>query len=159
MAKLFAENGGKLHMNSRLVSLKQTRLDGIDLIQLFYRQSDQTMKSCYAKQLILAMPRKSIEMLDKESFIFANKQFVEDLGRVTPKPSSKIFIWYDQEWWGSLGLFSGPSRTDLPIRQCYYVPAGSNQEVVEDSLNSPSTRKGLLMASYTTSVSIGASSG
>lgn len=59
---------------------------------------------------------------------------------MTPERGAKLFFWYDQEWWTPLGLTSGPSTSDEPLRQCYYFgtepsgPAGR--------------RAGLLLASY-----------
>lgn len=146
MADLFVKNAGQLSLNTQVTSLKEVQKDGETLIQVFYK-TPQGQGSHYAKHVILAMPKRAIQLLDCDSFIFSHHQLVDDLKRIDPAHASKVFIWYDEEWWTKLGLFYGPSRTDLPVRQCYYFGVGSN--VVDGK------RKGLLMASYNDGTSVG----
>lgn len=139
MAELFVKNGGALNLNTRVTSLKQVEVNGEKLIEVFYKGAEGE-GSHYAKSVILALPKRSIELLHCDSFIFSDPQFVEDLKRVDHAHASKVFLWYDEEWWTKLGFTGGPSRTDLPMRQCYYF----GTEAIPNSKAS----KGLLMASY-----------
>jgi len=83
-------------------------------------------------------------MLDPETFLFANSQFVADLDTVTREPAAKTFLTYSQPWWQEqLGLQSGRSISDLPIRQTYYFGSEGEQPGAD-----PRNRTSLLMASY-----------
>jgi lysine 2-monooxygenase len=145
MADLFAKNGGQLSLNTQLTSIKEVQKDGENLIQIFFK-TPQGEGSHYARHVILAMPKRAIQLLDCDSFIFAHKLLVDDLKRVDPAYASKVFVWYDEEWWTKLGFVFGPSRTDLPLRQCYYFGVEPNHEGQK--------RKGLLMASYNDGIAV-----
>lgn len=77
----------------------------------------------YTNTIILAMPRKSLELLDQDNFFFnVNENTVLDknIRSVIMEPAFKILMGFKHPWWKQLGLDSGHSITDLPIRQCYY---------------------------------------
>lgn len=145
MADLFVKNGGKLSLNTRVTNLKEVTVNGEKLIEVMY-QGEHGEDSHFAKQVILALPKRAIELLDCHCFLFSNLQLVEDLKRVDQVHASKVFLWYDEEWWTKLGFSAGPSRTDLPLRQCYYFGTESSAE--------SSSFKGLLMASYSDGLSV-----
>lgn len=145
MTDLFVKNGGQLNLNTQVTSLKEVQKDGEKLIQIFYK-TPQGEGSHLARHVILAMPKRAIQLLDCDSFIFSHQQLVDDLKRVDPAYASKVFLWYDEEWWSKLGLAYGPSRTDLPLRQCYYFGIESNP--------TNKKRKGLLMASYNDGIAV-----
>lgn len=93
-----------------------------------------------AKHLILALPRRALELLGQPGSLFepypmANAELLELAGSVHRFPAFKLFLAYEEPWWRPLGISSGRSVTDLPIRQTYYFG-------VEDS------ERALLMASY-----------
>ncbi|MFC3030969.1 flavin monoamine oxidase family protein [Pseudoalteromonas fenneropenaei] len=93
-----------------------------------------------AKQLILAMPRRSLELI--ESSFFADPWLQKNIPSVLIQKAIKMFMAYEQPWWRSLGLVAGRSVTDLPIRQTYYMGTECDQEDGQPNTNS------LLMASY-----------
>jgi monoamine oxidase len=100
--------------------------------------------SCRARHVVLAMPRRAIELLHPDSFIFDSAQFEEDVRSVLPQPGFKIFTAYRRPWWkATKGVTAGRSVTDLPIRQCYYWVTGSDQ--------APNS---VLMASYSDGMSV-----
>jgi monoamine oxidase len=80
--------------------------------------------SYLARQLILAMPRRSLELLDQTGPLLAREHswFRKLLESVTPIPLLKIGLCYETCWWESVvgADASGKSITDLPIRQVYY---------------------------------------
>lgn len=93
-----------------------------------------------AKSLILAMPRRSLELID--SVLFADPWLKKNIPSVLTQKAIKMFMAYEQPWWRSLGLVAGRSVTDLPIRQAYYMGTECDQPDGELNTNS------LLMASY-----------
>lgn len=93
-----------------------------------------------AKKVILAMPRRSLELI--ESGFFNDPWLKENLPSVLIQSAMKLFLAYERPWWRALGLVAGRSVTDLPVRQIYYFGTEADQEGGEPWLNS------LLMASY-----------
>ncbi|MFS8114178.1 FAD-dependent oxidoreductase [Rhizobium jaguaris] len=119
----FQAAGGEIQFQQWLASFAGTTLDdGSQGITL--RFQDGTTKT--ARAIVLAMPRRAIELLDPEGEVLgpANTQFRQDLASVAPIPLFKCFLLYPNCWWQDSGVSSGRSLTDMPIRQCYYWPAG-----------------------------------
>jgi len=96
--------------------------------------------SVEAKKIILAMPRRSLELI--KSDFFENDWLKDNIPSVLIQKALKMFLAYETPWWRSLGLVAGRSVTDLPIRQTYYMGTECEQEGGEKTMNS------LLMASY-----------
>lgn len=93
-----------------------------------------------AKKVILAMPRRSLELIS--SPLFEDPWLKANLGSVLIQSAFKLFLAYESPWWRSQGLVAGRSVTDLPIRQTYYFGTEAEQEGGLPFLNS------LLMATY-----------
>ena len=93
-----------------------------------------------AKHLVLALPRRSIELIKSE--IFEAEPLKSGLGSVLIQSAFKLFMAYQQPWWRSLGLVAGRSVTDLPVRQIFYFGTEGEQSGGDPTMNS------LLMASY-----------
>lgn len=77
----------------------------------------------YANKIILGMPRKSLELLDQNNFFFninQNSTLNYNIRSVIMEPAFKILMGFPYPWWKELGIDSGHSITDLPMRQCYY---------------------------------------
>ena len=67
------------------------------------------------------MPRKAIELVHPDSFMFDSELFCSDLRTVLVQPAFKLFSSYPEPWWErQLNIKSGRSDTDLPMRQCYH---------------------------------------
>jgi monoamine oxidase len=105
-------------------------------------------KPVKAKQLILAMPRRSIDLLAATSPILHDIQRLTS--SVTPRPLFKLFTTYNNPWWLAAGytdaagnyvpVEAGRSVTDLPVRQTYYWPRSDGK---------PATAgRAMLLASY-----------
>jgi monoamine oxidase len=75
-----------------------------------------------AEHLILAMPRRSIELIDRPP----SKTLDQMLPAVTPEHMFKFFVGYPYPWWRALGSSLGRTVTDGPLRQVYYW--GSNDQ-------------------------------
>lgn len=97
-----------------------------------------------ARHVVLALPRRSLELLDLHSGVLGESSIAQDLDAVVPIPAGKLYLLFDQPWWEELELPRGKSVTDLPMRQCLYFG-------VEDEAPGgiPGNRMGLLVASYT----------
>jgi len=93
-----------------------------------------------AKKVILAMPRRSLELI-KSSF-FDDPWLKTNISSVLIQSAFKLFLAYERPWWRALGLVAGRSVTDLPVRQIYYFGTEGEQQDGLPFLNS------LLMASY-----------
>jgi monoamine oxidase len=147
LADRFTAAGGEVFRHHRLCRLDRNGGGGVRLtFDLAEGGSDNPRRvakplSCVASHVILALPRRSIELLHPDSLLFDGRQFGEDLETVIPQPGFKIFTAYRRPWWlDTREVTAGRSVTDLPVRQCYYwhsVPASER-----------ASRNSLLMASY-----------
>lgn len=142
LARKFTEAGGHLEKNARLMRIDRTRDNGKDLMVLHFRGADGPY-TVRARHVVLAMPWRSLDMLDKASFMFADKGFVQDMGAVIPIPAVKMYLAYEKNWWRKLGLSSGRSLTDLPLRQCLYF--GTEKDAPGGE---PGNDRSLLSATY-----------
>lgn len=73
-----------------------------------------------ADKLVLAMPKKPLDELVRNSPALRNTTLESNLGKVTPNPMTRIFATFDQPWWREQGIVSGRSLTDLELGQVYY---------------------------------------
>jgi monoamine oxidase len=135
----FRQAGGDVKLSTPLVGF-DTVANGFDL--------DFGNAKVHADSLILAMPRRSQELLAPKSPPL--QEISELISSVTGEPLFKIFATYESPWWRFAGFTSangtytpiigGRTVTDLPVRQTYYWPH-------EDG--SPATTgPAMLMASY-----------
>jgi monoamine oxidase len=93
-----------------------------------------------AKKIILAMPRRSLELI--KSRFFEDPWLKANIPSVLIQSAFKLFLAYERPWWRALGLVAGRSVTDLPVRQVYYFGTEAEQDDGRPFMNS------LLMASY-----------
>jgi monoamine oxidase len=128
LADRLVRAGGVIHLETRLTRFDATK-DGVTLTLTDGKQS----RTVHARRLILAMPRRSLELLHQSGSVLdpANADVHALIGSAIPIPLFKLGICYDRPWWQDLPPFDpgkgGPQRitngksvTDLPIRQCYY---------------------------------------
>jgi monoamine oxidase len=97
----------------------------------FLNLKTNTEWKVYANTLVLAMPRKSLELLDQNNFFFntdENSVINKNIRSVIMEPAFKILMGFEYSWWKELGIDSGHSITDLPMRQCYYFGTDSETE-------------------------------
>ena len=150
LAAEFEKAGGQIVRQRRLYSLKNLQDGRIELTfdagnpaNFAYRKL-QKAENCIASHVVLAMPRRAIEGLHPDSFIFESSEFEENVRTVLPQAGFKIFAAYAKPWWQTArNVSAGRSITSLPVRQCYYW--GTEE-------NAPDGMKGntnsILMASY-----------
>jgi monoamine oxidase len=80
-----------------------------------------------ADAVVLAMPRRSLELLDRDPnhmLLFDGPEgdrFRDTLGTTIIQQSMKILMGFEKPWWkADFHATPGESITDLPMRQCYY---------------------------------------
>jgi monoamine oxidase len=140
LCQRFVSAGGDLRLGHWLDGFSGTSLaDGTKGVHLAFRDKP----GMTARAIILAMPRRAIELLLPEGEVLGhdNRHFRENLATVQPIPLSKLFMLYPRCWWQEAGVTAGRSLTDLPLRQCYYWPSGPNGTTVPKA-----TAPGLVMA-------------
>jgi len=141
--------GKRVHMNHRLVEIASGT--GEYPYTLIFEPTETSERrtevrhgvECLhvrAKKLILAMPRRSLELID--SPFFDDPWLKTNLQSVLIQSAFKLFLAYERPWWRSLGLVAGRSVTDLPVRQIYYFGTECEQKGGLPYMNS------LLGASY-----------
>ncbi|HYN63020.1 MAG TPA: FAD-dependent oxidoreductase, partial [Candidatus Limnocylindrales bacterium] len=119
LAKDFEAAGGKLELNTWLRSFDAAKLaDGSSGVALKFADG----KVVQARRLVLAMPRRSLELLEPSGAVLdpRHTEVRALIESVEPIALFKIFLCYSYPWWKPVGVSSGRSVTDMPIRQCYY---------------------------------------
>lgn len=130
LAQQFVDAGGAIHLSTRLQSFTSDSPGGVIRLTL---NRDGSPHTVLTRRLILAMPRRSLELLAPTGPVLGpgNAPVHELIKSVVPIPLFKLAICYARPWWEEIqpvnpgtGLMakiaSGRSTTDLPIRQCYY---------------------------------------
>ncbi len=141
LADRFTTAGGALHLHHRLESIeRETGADGETLYRLVFE--GRAVRT--ARQVVLAMPRRALELLDPDGPFFSQPTLRALLPAVSPHPMFKLFLCYRYPWWSDAGVSVGRSVTDLPLRQVYYFGVEPEGQVAY----SPEIRDSLLMASY-----------
>jgi len=147
----FEDDGGKVHINHRLRSIKKQD-DGnyeLSFFPTITEHNGETVdkihgepKNIVAEHVILAMPRMALELIEWNQWV-ENDFLKKNISSVLNQPAMKIFLAYDYAWWKSLDLHSGRSITDLPIRQTFYFT-----DPTDSDRDKTLRKKALLMASY-----------
>lgn len=120
-----AEEGATIWTENKLLTFNKEHVHSAthkyELV--FLNLPTNTEWKVYANTIILGMPRQSLELLDQNNFFFdinERKELNENIRSVIKEPAFKILMGFDHPWWKELGIDSGHSITDLPMRQCYY---------------------------------------
>jgi len=117
--------GVDVQLNTRVRSVEDVVLaDGTAGVAFTTVKSDGEETRHVARRLILALPRRAIELLDRTGPLFESRAtvFRPLLEAVSPIPLFKIALCYEHCWWEAVvGAGShGKSVTDMPMRQVYY---------------------------------------
>jgi monoamine oxidase len=146
LARLFCDAGGAVRLGARLEGFNWD--DGAFVLHV----GEQTIR---ARSLILAMPRRSLDLLAPTSPLL--RQIGDLIASVTPRPLFKLFTTYSSPWWRAAGFSkadgsfvpveSGRTVTDLPVRQSYYWPKSDGKPATDGPA--------MLMASYDDGPNIG----
>lgn len=128
LATRFKEKGGEVVPNKWLTGFVETRLtDGTMGVRLKFSEGEPLS----ARAIVLAMPRRAIELLRPEGRLLdpkRSKGFREMLRSVSPVALYKMFVAYPYPWWEACNVKQGRSLTDIPLRQCYYWAVEGRQK-------------------------------
>ena len=151
-AQAFCEAGGKIWVENGLISFSRETRNGDEGLKLtFFNNAAGCYWHVFAKNVVLALPRRSLELIDQDNFFF-NDRGRRECEKLRPliqsviiQPSFKLYLGYTRPWWRDLypSFRVGRTITDLPTRQVYYF-ATESEEPGGDKKNFNS----LLMASY-----------
>jgi hypothetical protein len=142
----FEAAGGRVESGAWLAGFTQTTFaDGSTGVALHFRDG---RPSVTARAIVLAMPRRSLELLDREGPVLdpAKAPHVPHLlNSVRPIPLYKLFLAYEYPWWNAVAVspsrpLQGRSLADTPARQVYYWPVDPGAKTP------PTTGAALLMA-------------
>jgi len=116
--------GADIWMGNRLVTFKKQVGGGYKYLLEFHNRLTGQNWTLEANKIVLAMPRRSLELLDQNNFFFdqdTRKVLQKNMASVIKEPSLKILMGFEYPWWvRDFGTEAGHSITDLPMRQCYY---------------------------------------
>ncbi len=124
LASAYLEHSGaRIWTENQLIKFNTTRKVGFRYELLFRNLPSKLEWKVFANSIVLAMPRRSLELLDQFNFFFdpeTQTALQDNIKSVVVEPSFKILMGFEQPWWEAFGAKSGHSITDLPMRQCYY---------------------------------------
>ncbi len=141
LAKDFTDSqGAQLWTGNRLETFTKATDSPRRYRLTFYNTEEQAYWTVDADSIILAMPKRSLELLDRNSYFFqsdAAPMLNQNIDTVFSIPSFKLLMGFTYPWWKEdHGIEEGKASTDLPMSQCYYF--GTD----------PSNNHSLLLASY-----------
>lgn len=125
----FGKAGGDVVLGKWLESFDVAPLP--DGSQGFALRFSDKEKPVTARSVVLAMPRASLERLRPEGAVLDPQKapkFHAMIKSVASIPLYKLFVGYPYPWWTQAGVSAGRSRTDMPLRQCYYWAANKTLE-------------------------------
>ncbi|PHS03847.1 MAG: hypothetical protein COA88_14815 [Kordia sp.] len=145
-ANNFVNAGGTIRPNNALVTFAKTTADdntkrkykltfehvGTGAKHNYKVRDVSKQWTVYADDIILGMPRRSLELLDQSNFLFNpfNAESIplnSNIKTVMNEPSLKILLGFENPWWPTdPDEYQSPSVTDLPMRQCYYFGTDAN---------------------------------
>ena len=131
LAKAFDAQPGTTMERARLISFERNSLGKRRYVLTFYSVGLRKTWAVFCDHIILAMPRRSLELLDQFNFFFdADTQHERqaNIASVIMEPSFKLLMGFETPWWKQppLEATAGESITDLPMRQCYYFGTDPN---------------------------------
>jgi monoamine oxidase len=141
LAHRFEQQGGAVHLHHWVRAIDVEDRNGDTAVKLTVEDTHSgRAKTVWARRVILAMPRRSLELLGDDGPVLGDAGFRKLLGTVTPIPLFKTFLAYHRGWWEKAGVNEGRSVSDLPLRQTYYWHSDPNAASVllasyDDTLN------------------------
>jgi monoamine oxidase len=115
---------GKMDMFFNTSALGFSSANGLIDISVNSQSADLT--SVQTKQLILALPKRSLELLDPDTPFGTYMRQTNMLNAVIAQPSFKLLLLFDTPWWQQVNIRGkslqpyGPTITDLPLRMVWY---------------------------------------
>jgi monoamine oxidase len=126
LAKRFQDKGGEIRMQRTLNSVRRRTIDGEQYLVMSIADQEGALREVVARSVILALPRRALELLDPDSVMYESADFESLMDSVQASPAFKAYMSFDEAWWERDDVKPGPIKegyavTDLPIRACYYM--------------------------------------
>ncbi|ULQ57685.1 FAD-dependent oxidoreductase [Flavihumibacter rivuli] len=140
----FEAAGGEVIMNTWLQGFDEIKMaDGSRGVEMQFA-GNNTNYTVQAKALVLAMPKRSLELLEQKGPVMDPHRAPHVrylMNAVEPVDLYKMFLAYPRPWWEKAFVTQGRSLTDIPVRQCYYWGVEGRQ-----TGGDPNNTNALLMA-------------
>ena len=117
----FQKAGGEVITDKWLEGFDEGQLPGKSKGVVLQFKGERKTRT--ARAVVLAMPKRSLELLEQKGPVLDPKKAPHVrfmMNAVAPIHLYKMFIAYEKPWWEKGGVTEGRSLTDIPIRQCYY---------------------------------------
>ena len=101
-------------------SLVDLRFDG-ELTVLTFVTAGGTTSQVRAKNVIMTIPDTAYQFIDRSSPLRKPNGMMTLLANMQGVNATKVYVNFPSQWWRHLGITSGRSITDLPMRQCFYL--------------------------------------
>jgi glycine/D-amino acid oxidase-like deaminating enzyme/monoamine oxidase len=125
-----SKKGANIWMGNRLVTFSKNSGGDYKYTLEFFNEDSKSSWTLQANKIVLAMPRRSLELLDQNNFFFdrdTQSVLQKNMASAIIEPSIKILMGFEYPWWQQdFETMAGHSITDLPIRQCYYFGKDPN---------------------------------
>lgn len=119
--------GVDIRFGSTLVDL---RFDDDGLARLVFDEHAGPTGTVRARRVIMAIPGSAYELLDPSGALGGDSGISRANRHLEADDAVKIYSNYATQWWKPAGMKVGRSITDLPIRQCFYLPDSSDGGLV-----------------------------
>ncbi len=103
-------------------TLMDVRFDEAGRVVLAFADASGATRKVRAKKAILAIPDSAYRRLDPDGPLAEPNGLNRVLSLLQQVEALKCYCSFDEQWWTKLGIDRGRSITDLPIRQCFYLP-------------------------------------
>jgi monoamine oxidase len=117
---LFRKLGGTVRVKSKLHAFEWNKAEKYLKLKVQVRHMSVKYKEFKTKALILAMPRRALEIVAEQSPLLQKDDVRKLIGSVSPHPLFKLFTTYKNPWWTEGNFQKGRAISDLPLRQTYY---------------------------------------
>jgi monoamine oxidase len=123
----FVAKKGRTILECHVDGIRRTALDSEPLFELTATGQDGETRGVRARSVVLALPKRALEMLGDDSVMYESPKFAGDLNAVSATPAYRAYMSYDKAWWASdvplpdCSIQGGYAMSDLPIRVCYYM--------------------------------------
>jgi monoamine oxidase len=141
LAERVLDGGTPIFANIQLVRFDRLASGSLE-VQVQRTGDPATRVTVSAAELVLAMPRHSLELLDQDTPFFQEQATQYNIQSVLLQPAYKLFMAYENRWWDQALFYSGPTITDMPLRMTY------DFGTEEERGGQPGDGRALLLASY-----------
>jgi monoamine oxidase len=124
IAEKIIKLGGEIHISTQMLGFEINKKNKVSIL-CKNTGSDTYCRQIESDQLILALPQRSLELLDQNNSLFQNNQIQKLIKSVQRQPALKLFLSYSTSWWEPKENSNSVIISDLPLRMSYYFSKNS----------------------------------